>query len=76
METRLQGRKVRDLQIAALEHPNNIQVIGLIQNGEYILNPSSQHTIEENEKLIILAEKSVDFEDVEASILKQAAPQS
>lgn len=72
LPTRLEGKKIRDLQIAALEHPNNLQVIGLVQNATCLLNPSSQHTISAGEKLIILAEKSSDFEDVEDSILKEA----
>lgn len=69
LKTRLSGKKIRDLQIAALEHPTNLQVIGLVQNGNFILNPSSQHIIGEHERLIILAEKSTDFEDIENSIL-------
>jgi len=76
LPTRLQGKKIRDIQIAALEHPNNIQVIGLIENETYLLNPSSSHTIGQNVKLIILAEKSADFEDVEESVLKQSTLQS
>ncbi len=76
LKTRLQGKKVRDIQIAALEHPNNMQIIGLIQNGNFILNPSNQHIIGQNERLIILAEKTSDFEDVEESILAQNAPSS
>lgn len=69
LPTRLIGKKVRDIQIAALEHPNNMQIIGLVQKGEFILNPSHQHVIGTDERLIILAEDAADFEDVERSIL-------
>ena len=76
LKTRLKGKKIRDLQIAALEHPTNLQVIGLVQNDNYLLNPSSQHTIGTGERLIILAEKSTDFEDIEDSILNTATAHS
>lgn len=74
LNTRLEGRKIRDLQFAALEHPTNLQVIGLVKDGKFLLNPSSQHTITAREKLIILAEKSTDFEDIEDSILQSTDP--
>jgi voltage-gated potassium channel len=70
VQSRLEGKKVRDIQIAALEHQNDIQIIGLIQNGEFILNPSNQHVLGPNERLIILGEKASDFEDIQDSILR------
>ena len=73
LKTRLQGKKIRDLQIAALEHPYNLQVIGLVQDGSFLLNPSSQHIIGSRERLIVLAEKSSDFEDVEDTVLNETS---
>jgi voltage-gated potassium channel len=69
LPTRLSGRKVRELQIAALEHPRNIQIIGLIQDGRHILNPSTDHEIRPGERLIVLAADASDFEAIENTIL-------
>ncbi|MBC2603375.1 potassium channel family protein [Puniceicoccus vermicola] len=76
LKTRLVGKKVRDIQVAAIKHPNSMQIIGLIQNGNFILNPSNRHVIGVNERLIILAEKAANFEDVENSILANDPPSS
>lgn len=74
LPTRLKGKKVRDIQIAALEHPHDIQIIGLIQDGRYILNPSKDHEIRADERLIVLAARAGDFEAIEEAILSQSDP--
>ena len=70
LETRLKGYKVRDIQVAALEHPENIQVIGILHEGKYILNPDKNQTIEEGDNLIVLAEQADHLGIIEDHILK------
>lgn len=65
LPTRLQGKKMRDIQRAALEHPRDIQIIGLIQDGQYILNPSKDHEIDPTGRLIVLAARASDFTEIE-----------
>ena len=72
LETRLTGHKVRDLQVAALEHAENLQVIGILHDGGYILNPDKNHTIEEGDNLIVLAEQADHLGKIEDDILKNS----
>jgi len=69
--TRLQGYKVFDIQVAVLEHLANLQVIGIIKQGEQILNPAKTMMIEKGDKLIMLAESAKDFQSIEEDILKK-----
>ncbi len=69
LETKLQGHKVSDIQIAVLEHPNNMQVIGIVKKGKQTLNPPKTMEIEKGDKLIMLAESAEDFESVERDVL-------
>lgn len=69
--TRLQGYKVSDIQVAVLEHLANLQVIGIIKQGEQILNPPKTMMIEKGDKLIMLAESAKDFQSIEEDILKK-----
>ena len=69
METQLQGKKIAELQIAMLNHPTNIQLIGLSRGGKNILSPRKDTVIEKDDRLIILAERRQDFESVEKDIL-------
>lgn len=71
-DTRLQGRKVLDIQVAVLEHPANLQVIGIIKQEKQILNPPKTMMIEEGDKLIMLAESAEDFKSIEKDILAKS----
>lgn len=73
VETRLNGKKVYDLQLAVLQHPQNIQVIGLIQDGKTILNPSKEHVLAPADRLVILADRLEHFREVEADLLQSAS---
>ena len=68
-ETKLHGYKVLDIQKGVLDHPANLQVIGIISQGKHILNPPKELCIEKNDKLIMLAESKSDFESVENDII-------
>ncbi len=69
--TKLIGRKVIDIQTEILKHPANIQVIGVIKGQKKILNPARNVTINQGDRLILLAEKAEDFNGVEESLLKK-----
>jgi voltage-gated potassium channel len=72
MPTKLQGRKIGELQIAMLNHSSNIQLIGLARAGKNILSPQKDFQIEQDDRLIILAEHRRDYEKVEAELLSAA----
>lgn len=70
--TLLHGYKVRDVQSEVLLHETDMQVIGIIQNGKQILNPSKNITIQPDDRLIILAESVRDFEIVQSQVLEKS----
>lgn len=72
VNTRLCGFKVRDVQAEVLLHETDMQVIGIIQGEQQILNPSKNHIINSGDRLIILAESESDFEVVENHVLEKA----
>ena len=69
--TLLHGFKVRDVQSEVLLHETDMQVIGIIQNGKQILNPSKNIIIQPEDRLIILAESVHDFEIVQSQVLEK-----
>ena len=71
LETRLRGKKVAHIQSAMLQHPANIQLIGVSRQGQNILSPGKEMVIKENDRLIILAEHRAEFAKVEQDILSQ-----
>ena len=68
-KTKLVGYLIFDLQTGVLNHPENIQIIGLIRDGEQILNPDKQLTIQEGDSLIVLAENLHDIDKIEQDIM-------
>lgn len=68
-ETQLTGYKVQDIQMKVIQHPEDIQVIGVIRQNQYILNPSKQMIIENGDKLVILAEDTKDMARIEQDLL-------
>jgi voltage-gated potassium channel len=69
LNTRLAGHRVADVQVAVLKHPANLQVIGIVKEGKTILNPAKDVIIDEDDKLIMLAEHRRDFNSIEDDIL-------
>jgi len=67
--TRLIGFKVVDLQLAIIKHPVNIQIIGLLREEQQILNPPKEMVIQAGDRLILLAEKAMDFNQIEHALL-------
>ena len=73
-ETSLVGFPIVALQKEVLEHEANLQVIGIVHDGEQILNPDKRLTIAEGDRLIVLAESRSDLKSIEKDILaKQSA---
>ena len=69
-DTRLQGRKLKEIQMAVLDHPENLQVIGVMSGSQQLINPPKEHVILPGDKLIMLAKSKADFESIERDILK------
>lgn len=68
-KSRLNGKKVVDLQKEVLEHEADIQVIGIIKENRYLLNPPKQLDINAGDTLIVLAENRHDLDAVERDIM-------
>jgi len=68
--TTCSGIQIRELQIEALQHETDIQIIGMIRNEQNILNPSSDTVLQEGDRLIVLANNSSDVKAVE-NIVKE-----
>lgn len=67
--TKLHGHKLKEIQMSVLRHPEDMQVIGVVNNGEQVINPSKEYQINEGDKLILLAKSKADFEAIERDIL-------
>lgn len=67
-ETSLQDQRFIDIQIAILQHPVSMQLVGIIKHERHILNPPKDTVIEAGDRLIILADKVEDFHSVEKDI--------
>jgi voltage-gated potassium channel len=70
-DTSLINYQIRDVQISALEHDINMQVIGITRNNENLLNPSKDTVINKGDKLIVLAENSNDYKIIESELQKK-----
>ena len=61
-DTTLVGHTFVELQMAALNYREDLQIIGLNRNGTPLLNPSKQIKIEANDQLLVLAKSKAEFE--------------
>ena len=66
---RFAGLTLRGIQIAALQHPTNLQVLGALRNGTAIMNAEKTLRLEQTDQLILLADKRADYDAFEASHL-------
>jgi len=62
------GKNFQQLQISALQHPANLQIIGLIRDGQHLLNPDKSTTLQTGDSLIFLAGHRQDFAAIEQEI--------
>ena len=66
---RFAGRSLREIQIAALDHPTNLQIVGALRDGVALMPPEKSLRLEPKDQLILLAEKRADYDAFEASHL-------
>lgn len=72
-ETSLSDIPFIDVQIAALKHTVNLQLVGLVKDDKHILNPPKNITIDSGDHLIILADKREDFLSIENDLIHSCA---
>jgi voltage-gated potassium channel len=66
---RFAGRLLREIQIAAIQHPANLQIIGTIRKGVASMTSENSSRLQEADQLVLLAEKRSDYEVFETSHL-------
>ena len=69
LDSNFSGQSFGELQRKAIDFDKPIQVVGLSRNGNSIMNPEKLFSIEEEDKLIVLANSRADFEQFEAEAL-------
>ena len=69
-ETKLEGFTVGDIQHSFVDSDRCIQLIGMIRNGEHMLNPTKTTVVEKNDQLIILAETADDYDHEQEALYK------
>jgi len=67
---RFAGRRLREIQVAAIEHPASLQIVGAIRNGVTLMTSEKSFSLEETDKLVLLAERRADYEAFETSVLQ------
>ncbi|GAA5496803.1 hypothetical protein Rhal01_02988 [Rubritalea halochordaticola] len=70
--TAQKGRRLIDIQCAALQYKDHLQVIGLIRGGDAMLNPDKQVAVEEGDMLVVLAESKKQFTEFENVCLAES----
>lgn len=65
MPHRFAGRLLCEIQIAAIRHPGNLQIIGVVRDGATLMVAEKSFALCDTDKLIILADKRSDFQDFE-----------
>jgi voltage-gated potassium channel len=66
---RLAGLRLTDVQVAAIQHPANLQVVGIIRNGIATMNVEKSLILEATDQLVLLAEKRADYQVFETFLL-------
>ncbi|HEX8309962.1 MAG TPA: ion channel [Chthoniobacteraceae bacterium] len=66
---RFAGRQLREIQIAALQHPANLQVVGAFRSGTALMGSEKSLLLEESDRLILLADHRADYDAFELSHL-------
>ncbi len=70
-DTRLSGFRISEIQMAVLEYPANLQMIGIYRDDQAVLNPPKDLTVGESDRLIMLAESRGDFLSFEDEIVSK-----
>jgi len=69
-KNKLSGVRFQNAQIAAIKHSTPLQIVGIIQNSKYSLNPPADTVIQEGDALIVIARSEYDFTDIESELLE------
>lgn len=69
--TTLSGTRFSDLQHAVIDHAASLQAIGLVRDGNFILNPSRNHAIADGDRVVIIAESVEAFREIEEDIRRR-----
>jgi len=64
------GKSLHEIQVAALVHRNNLQVVGVLRNGAAMMASDKLITLDSKDQLILLAEKRSDYNVFESDFLK------
>jgi len=72
MAHRFAGCLLSEIQIAAIRHPGNLQIIGVVRDGATLMVAEKSFTLRDTDKLIILADKRNDYLEFEADRLRQS----
>ena len=70
LKNNFKGFTFADIQKKALEFPKNIQIVGFNRDGKSVMNPDKNVTIDQNDRLIVLANSKLDYEEFEKNINK------
>ncbi|MGE9267201.1 MAG: potassium channel family protein [Verrucomicrobiales bacterium] len=68
-DTKLEGRKLQDIQLAALRDPACLQIIGLKRNDKQFLNLPADTQIQAGDQLIVLTSSQQTYYDFERQFL-------
>jgi voltage-gated potassium channel len=75
-DTTLDGVSVIDLQKAMIENAEEMQLIGVIQDGKHLLNPPRDYKIKQGARIVVLANDYGDFAGVENGLKKGVASEA
>ena len=71
-DNKFSGYKFGEVQKKALEFKENVQVLGINRNHQSVMNPDKNEMLNEQDKLIVLANSVADFERFEEGTLIKA----
>lgn len=69
MPTKLDGRLLREIQIAAIKDEDHIQILGVVREGETYFSPVHDFVIEPSDRLIVLAHEPGSYQSLEDSLI-------
>lgn len=69
LENKFNGFTFSDVQKKALDFPKNIQIVGFNRGGRSVMNPDKSTKLEQQDKLIILANSRADYEAFEKEVV-------
>lgn len=62
--------KFADMQIGVIRHPEKVQLLGVLRQGETLMNPPQDLFIESGDMLVFLADQQLNFTEIEQQITK------